>query len=454
MALKRRQAEYPDVVEFEFVGTSEIESNAIKAYSAVHGDVKCYGDITKINWDEVPDFDLFTMSSPCQDFSVAGRQAGAEEGSGTRSSLLWECRKAIIAKRPKYILFENVSAVVSKKFIRGFNKWQAELESYGYTNFAKVLNSKDYGIPQNRERLFMISILDCTQSYHFPEPFKLEKRIKDILEPYGTVDESFYFKPEQLLRIIAHCDRKVDEGCGFKTQFHTEDEISGCVTTRYGQRETDPCIKEGISIHPLNRKMEFQGFKSIQSDTEPCLTAHDGRGGEPVLLQRLSLYGNNAQAGRVYDVEGIAPCLDTCCGGNRMPKILEPVIIQRPHGYNNGGEFSESAPTVTTSSWEHNNFCKEPVYSRLRETLEKADLKNKDSVISDEYNKVIYDDIAPTITTRVDASGNIRLIEKQPFILGNLPTRWSSKMRMAKAIFGRTVVYGASVSSIPLKRVD
>lgn len=158
MSLKRLQSEYPDMLEFEFVGISEIEPSAIKAYNAVHGDIHCYGDISKIDWDEVPDFDLFTMSSPCQDFSVAGRQAGAEEGSGTRSSLLWECRKAIVAKRPKYILFENVSAVVSKKFIRGFHKWMAELESYGYTNYAKVLNSKDYGVPQNRERIFMLSI--------------------------------------------------------------------------------------------------------------------------------------------------------------------------------------------------------------------------------------------------------------------------------------------------------
>ena len=465
MSLKRLQSEYPDMLEFEFVGISEIEPSAIKAYNAVHGDIHCYGDISKIDWDEVPDFDLFTMSSPCQDFSVAGRQAGAEEGSGTRSSLLWECRKAIVAKRPKYILFENVSSVVSKKFIRGFHKWMAELESYGYTNYAKVLNSKDYGVPQNRERIFMLSIWGGGQSYHFPEPFKLEKRIKDIREPYGSVDESFYFKPEQLLRITSHCDRKVEEGCGFKAQFHTEDEISGCVTTRYGQRETDPAIKEGISIHPLNRKMEFQGFKSIQSDTAPCLTAHDGRGGEPCLWQRLSIYDNNAQAGRIYDENGISPALKCFTGGNSEPKILtsvrteeakelrkkgievfanrelipredgisntittvtkdnllqepcilgytrddngkvcnrnskdiantvhtstgnggntdqfikEPAILQRPHGFNDGGLFQEVAPTITTSSYQENNLLRESIGRFFENLPDKTVLKDED----------------------------------------------------------------------------
>lgn len=87
MALKRLQKMFPDEVEFEFIGTSEIEPAAIKAYKAVHGDTPCYGDICKIDWSQVPDFDLFTWSSPCQDFSQAGKQAGAIEGSGTRSSL-------------------------------------------------------------------------------------------------------------------------------------------------------------------------------------------------------------------------------------------------------------------------------------------------------------------------------------------------------------------------------
>lgn len=330
MALDRLKRDYPDF-DWELLAWAEIEPNAIKAHQACHPEYadRNLGDITICDYSKITQpVDLLVYSTPCQSVSVAGQNKGMKEGSGAASALIWHTRRAIETLKPKVCILENVKGMIMGKNVKDFHKWQHVMESYGYTNFAKVLNSKDYGIPQHRERLFMVSILDCTQSYHFPEPFKLEKRIKDILEPYGTVDESFYFKPEQLLRIIAHCDRKVEEGCGFKTQFHTEDEISGCVTTRYGQRETDPCIKEGISIHPLNRKMEFQGFGSIQSDTAPCLTAHDGRGGEPVLWQRLSLYGNNAQAGRVYDVEGIALTVKCKTGGNSEPKIMEPVDRQ------------------------------------------------------------------------------------------------------------------------------
>ena len=328
MALKKLQLKHSDMFEFEFVGISEIEPSAIKAYNAVHGDTSCYGDISKIDWNEVPDFDLFTMSSPCQDFSVAGRQAGAEEGSGTRSSLLWECRKAIVAKRPKYILFENVSAVVSKKFIRGFHKWMAELESYGYTNFAKVLNSKDYGVPQNRERIFMLSIWGG-QSYHFPEPFRLEKRIKDILEPSDTVDESFYFSAKQLANMFKYCDRKSKEGCGFQTNFRTADSVATCDTSRYGAEYTNTYLRESALFNPMDDGTS-RTIKAQYGRVGPAnLARNDGFGAsgviEPVLQQRLSLYSNNAQAGRVYDEEGISPCLDTCSGGNRMPKILTSV---------------------------------------------------------------------------------------------------------------------------------
>ena len=116
-------------IEYELVGWSEIDKNAIRAHNAVYPQWtdRNYGDISKINWDNVPDFDLFTYSSPCQDFSQAGLQKGGDEGSGTRSSLLWECRRAIEKKRPKYLLMENVAALVSQKFIGLFNQWQQVL---------------------------------------------------------------------------------------------------------------------------------------------------------------------------------------------------------------------------------------------------------------------------------------------------------------------------------------
>ena len=139
-------------IYYELTGWSEIDRYAIQAHNAVYPQWsdRNYGDICNIDWKDVPDFDLFTYSSPCQDFSAAGLQKGGRKGSGTRSSLLWECERAIEAKRPKYLLMENVAALVSSKFIKLFNKWQNTLENYGYTNYAKVLNAKDYGVPQNR----------------------------------------------------------------------------------------------------------------------------------------------------------------------------------------------------------------------------------------------------------------------------------------------------------------
>ena len=197
MALDRLHRHNPDF-NYELVGWAEIDKYAIAAHNAVYPQwaERNYGDIAKIDWAQVPDFDLFTYSSPCQDFSQAGKQAGGTEGSGTRSSLLWECRRAILAKKPKYLLMENVAALVSQKFIRLFNAWQLELESYGYRNFAKVLNAKDYGVPQNRERIFMVSVLDEQARYEFPDPMPLPLRLKDVLEP--KVDERYYMSEKAL----------------------------------------------------------------------------------------------------------------------------------------------------------------------------------------------------------------------------------------------------------------
>ena len=109
MALKRLN------IPFESIGISEIDKYAIKAYEAIHGQVENYGDITKIDWNTVPEFNLFTYSFPCTDISTAGKQAGLTKGSNTRSSLLWECEKAIATKKPKFLVMENVKALINKK---------------------------------------------------------------------------------------------------------------------------------------------------------------------------------------------------------------------------------------------------------------------------------------------------------------------------------------------------
>lgn len=219
MALKRLQRDFSDEVAFDFVGISEIDAYAIAAYEAVHGDTPNFGDISEIDWAQVPDFDLFTYSFPCQDISTAGKQRGFIEGCGSRSSLLWECRRAIEAKRPRFLLMENVKALVQKKFMPEFQRWIDTLADLGYTSFWQVLNAKDFGVPQNRERVFMVSILG-EATFEFPKPFPLEKRLRNVLEE--NVDEQYYLSDAQTQRILAHCERKVAEGCGFKPNFQDE----------------------------------------------------------------------------------------------------------------------------------------------------------------------------------------------------------------------------------------
>ncbi|HBF1820653.1 TPA: DNA (cytosine-5-)-methyltransferase [Clostridioides difficile] len=148
----------------------------------MHGKTNNLGDISKIDVKDIPEHDLFTYSFPCTDISVAGKMLGLSKGSGTRSGLLWECQRIIEHCKPKYLLMENVKNLVGKKFKPEFDSWEAWLKKQGYSNYWKVLNAKDYNIPQNRERVFMVSILGEHKKYEFPKGFPLKTSIKDILE--------------------------------------------------------------------------------------------------------------------------------------------------------------------------------------------------------------------------------------------------------------------------------
>jgi len=210
LALERLKTVYPEF-DYELIAWSEFdpESNAlldrqpaVVAHNALFPQWKDrnLGDMTKIDWTQVDDFDLLFYSTPCQSISQAGLQHGFEEGSGTRSSIIWNVRDAVKVKRPKYLCLENVKAMISGKFVGMFNVWQRELEKLGYRNFAQVLNAKDYGVPQNRERIFLVSIRDDGDlpRFFFPQPFPLERRLKDVLEE--NVDEKYYLSDEMLER--------------------------------------------------------------------------------------------------------------------------------------------------------------------------------------------------------------------------------------------------------------
>jgi len=210
LALNRLKEHYPDF-DYRLIAWAEFdpESNApidkqpaVIAHKALFPDTAGLnlGDMTKIDWTKVEDFDLLFYSTPCQSISQAGLQHGFTEGSGTRSSIIWNVRDAVKVKRPKFLCLENVKAMVTEKFVGMFNLWQLELERLGYRNFAEVLNAKDYGVPQNRERIFLVSIRDDGDlpRFFFPKPFPLERRLKDVLEE--NVDEKYYLSDEMLER--------------------------------------------------------------------------------------------------------------------------------------------------------------------------------------------------------------------------------------------------------------
>ncbi len=192
MALKRITDNY------EIVGYSEIDKYAIQSYHAIHGDVKAYGDITKMT--EIPSCDIFTWSFPCTDLSKAGKQAGMN--SGTRSGLVYEVLRLVrdTKDKPKVLIMENVPDLIQVNFARQFGEIQLELEKMGYMNYVETLNAKDFGVAQNRERVFMVSVLG-SYSYSYPPYQKLEKRLKDYLE--DEVDENYYLSDKQVEQIEA-----------------------------------------------------------------------------------------------------------------------------------------------------------------------------------------------------------------------------------------------------------
>ena len=271
-------------IEHEVVAISEIDKYAIKAYEAIHGPTNNLGDISKINPSDIPDHDLFTYSFPCQDLSVAGKQAGL--GKGTRSGLLYECEKIIEAKKPKYLLLENVKNLVGKKFKPEFNKWLEYLEGLGYTNYWKVLNAKDYGVPQNRERVFVVSILGEHKPYEFPKAIPLDKCIADILE--DEVDEKYYInKPFHL----------VNKGHQAELDIKGQD----CIKRAYGTDKIAPTLttmQGGMREPKILEDLDFVGGIGDKD------WAGDGK----------KLSRNYPQGNRVYSDKGIA-CSQTSNGG-------------------------------------------------------------------------------------------------------------------------------------------
>lgn len=236
-------------IPYDLVAWAEIDKHACTAHDALFPQFKGrnVGDVSRVDWAEwhsrhPQPIDLLTYSSPCQDFSSAGLQRGGEEGSGTRSGLLWETERAVRELRPRHLVFENVGGLVSDKFIDLFNRWQARLNGYGYTNFQQLMNAKDYGVPQNRLRIFMVSILDCPRAYYFPQPFPLTRRLKDVLEQ--NVEERYYLSDERVAKLMQETEIHSDRGNGFAFRPHTPEEIASTVKCSGIGDKTDNFVAE------------------------------------------------------------------------------------------------------------------------------------------------------------------------------------------------------------------
>ena len=208
MAADLLKSWHPDF-RWTCVGWSDIDKYACQMHNLVFPQfANCaLGDITKIDWHEVKcslesrEVDLFTYSSPCQDISQAGKQMGLKEGSDTRSALLWHVAKAVEVLRPKYLLQENVAALVSQKFMPDFQKWLDKLSSLGYVSKWSRLNAKNYGVPQNRDRVFCLSMRkDVAFDYQFPEPFELKTRLEDVLEE--EVADRYFLKDDAVNKFL------------------------------------------------------------------------------------------------------------------------------------------------------------------------------------------------------------------------------------------------------------
>lgn len=275
-------------IDFEITSYCEIEKHSACAYAAIHGVSESLnlGDISKVKSKDIPEFNLMTWGFPCQDISIAGDEAGIKVG--TRSGLYFEGYRILKDRLPKYSIIENVKNLTQKGHIDELNMILNDLEGLGYKNYWKVLNAKDFGVPQNRERVFIVSILG-EGDFEFPKGFDNGVRLKDVLE--NEVEEKYYIDNERVDKLLSSIGDK---------------EISN--KTVYEERSD-----EGLRLFKDNvcgslRAKDAGGFKGII---------------EPIRLGGLFDDAKSKhQAGSVWEKETIAPTLDTMQGGYRQPSII------------------------------------------------------------------------------------------------------------------------------------
>lgn len=314
-------------INYNLIGFSEIDKYAIKSYCAIHNveEEKNLGDISKIDISMISDnIDLITHGSPCQDFSVAGKQAGAEKGSGTRSSLMWYTVEIVEKTKPKFVIWENVKNLLSKRHRHNFDNYIEIMEKLGYNSYFEVLNAKNYGIPQNRERVYTISIRKDIDNnkFKFPEKEKLNKRLKDVLEK--DVEDKYYLSSKMINGFLKHNEKHIVKGTGFVWKPKNQEEIENTIRANTALCPTDNTINVG-EVTPNSQAGQVYSSSGISptiiAGTHGYAIGNILEDNQIKVVGELDIKGHDSVK-RVYSQEGLSPTLTNMQGGNRQPKVL------------------------------------------------------------------------------------------------------------------------------------
>ena len=337
-------------IDYELVGFSEIDKYATKSYCAVHGvdESLNLGDITKIEKEKLPRFiDLITHGSPCQDFSIAGKQEGGDKGTETRSSLMWNTVDIVEWCLPKYVVWENVKNLLSKKHKHNFDSYIEIMDKLGYNSYYQVLNAKDYGIPQNRERVYTISIRKDIDKgpFIFPEKQELKLRLKDMLE--DEVDEKYYLSKSSV--------KNLQRSFGSKAKEVEPDGICDTLQAAMG------CGGGNVPVLNVIGKLDIKGHDCVK---------------------------------RVYSPEGISPTLTNMQGGNRQPKIVEEKVIKKC--FRCGSELLES------DLQDYDYLC-----PNCDENFYEFEVKDEPIIVglTQKHATISKDGIVPTLTSAMGLGG-------------------------------------------------
>lgn len=351
-------------IAYKLIGFSEIDKYAIESYCAIHNVDKSLnlGDITKIDKEKLPRFiDLITHGSPCQDFSVAGKQAGGDKGTNTRSSLMWNTVDIIEWCLPKYVVWENVKNLLSKKHKHNFESYIEIMDKLGYNSYYQVLNAKDYGIPQNRERIYTISIRKDVDkgTFIFPRNETLQLRLKDMLEE--EVDEKYYLDDKKISKI---------KNSNFMQEKKRIQEKDYCDTILARDWKDPKCIQVGtLDMKGINQIKRFYSPEGLS----PTLTTMGGGNTEPKIQVIGNYMPSNYDASRVVDSNGLAPTVKENHGtitatniGVRIRK-LTPKECWRLMGFSdNDYENAAYVPTSNTQLYKQaGNSIVVPVLEKI-----------------------------------------------------------------------------------------